>query len=408
MFNRRQLLIGASSFAAVSSLPAAQALAAAQDSVSLKEFLADLDELVKIDSKSGYAQGVDKVADVMERRFKSINWTVTRHPITDKWGTGLVITNFPDQKAYDVILCAHMDTVQPVGNAAKYPLKIEGTMAHGAGVADDKASLNAVWYICKGLPKSVTDKLRICVLLSPAEEVGPGELNDFLLEYGKRAKLALVYEPGRPDGSFVKARKSCNWIKLEFHGVSAHAGNNPQDGRNAIDAMARAIPQINAIAKDYPEVTINTGHVAGGTAVNTVADYAEVIFDLRTVKNSHIKAVIDRIEKLSKKGFGKDVTTKMSLTSTGFSMEYTKASEKLAGLVEKAAADLGQKKPNWLSVGGASDGNTLSGAGLGVVDAMGVCGGNLHNPEKEFADLTTVTPRIRLGQKTLELLANEK
>ena len=404
MITRRQLLRGSVASGLLASVPFGTSLAA-DAPVPMEEFLADLEELVKIDSKSGHAEGIRQVADIMEKRFASIGWTVTRHEVGEKWGPGLVITNFPDQSAYDVVICAHMDTVQPVGNAAKYPLTIDSTVAHGAGAGDDKASLNAVWYICKELPKSVTEKLRMCVLLSPAEEIGPSELNDFLLDYGKRAKYALVYEPGRPDGSFVKARKSCNWIKLEFEGVAAHAGNNPQDGRNAIDAMARAIPQINKIVKDYPGVTINTGVVKGGTVPNTVAAHAEVTFDLRTVKNTHIKAVTDRIEKLAKKGFGKDVKTTVSYPSTGFAMEYTKASEKLVKVVEQAAAKLGHKKPVWLSVGGASDGNTLSGAGLGVVDAMGVCSGNLHNPEKEFVDLTTVTPRIRLGQKVLELLA---
>ncbi len=300
MLTRRQLLGYCAASGFLAAVPFGSPLAA-NAPVPMKEFLTDLEELVKIDSKSGYAEGVSQVADVMEKRFTSVGWTVTRHKVGEKWGPGLVITNFTDQAAYDVVICAHMDTVQPVGHAAKYPLTIDGTVAHGAGAGDDKASLNAVWYICKELPKSVTEKLRMCVLLSPAEEIGPAELNEFLLDFGKRAKYALVYEPGRPDGSFVKARKSCNWIKLEFEGVSAHAGNNPQDGRNAIDAMARAIPQINKIVKDYPGVTINTGVVQGGTVPNTVAAHAEVTFDLRTVKNTHIKAVTDRIEKLAKK-----------------------------------------------------------------------------------------------------------
>lgn len=47
----------------------------------------------------------------------------------------------------------------------------------------------------------------------------------------------------------------------------------------------------------------------------------------------------------------------------------------------------------------------LSQASVGVVDAMGVCGGNLHNPEKEFLDLSTVEARILLGRKTLERFA---
>ena len=135
--------------------------------------------------------------------------------------------------------------------------------------------------------------------------------------------------------------------------------------------MAEAIPQINAIAKDYKDVTINAGVVKGGTVPNTVPNYAEVTFDLRTLKNEDIQAVLSRIEALTKKGFGRDVKTTMTITSAGYSMEYTEASAKLAA----------------------------------VVDAMGVCSGNLHNPEKEFVDLTTVTPRGRLGRKGLELLA---
>ena len=404
MLTRRQLLQTTAASGLMSTIPFGASLAA-DAPVPMKAFLDDLDELVRIDSKSGYAEGVRRVADVMEKRFASIGWTVTRHEVGEKWGPGLVITNFKDQSAYDVVICAHMDTVQPVGNAAKYPLTVEGTIARGAGAGDDKASLNAVWYICRELPKAVTEKLRMCVLLSPAEEVGPAELNDFLLEYGKRAKYALVYEPGRPDGSFVKARKSCNWIKLDFEGLAAHAGNNPQDGRNAIDAMARAIPMVNEVVKDYPGVTINTGVVNGGTVPNTVAAHADVTFDLRTVKNSDIKAITAKIEELARKGFGKDVKTTVSYPSTGYAMEFTPASEKLVRIVEQAADKLGHKKPVWLSVGGASDGNALSGAGLGVVDAMGVCSGNLHNAEKEFVDLTTVTPRIRLGQKVLELMA---
>jgi glutamate carboxypeptidase len=45
---------------------------------------------------------------------------------------------------------------------------------------------------------------------------------------------------------------------------------------------------------------------------------------------------------------------------------------------------------------------------VAVVDAMGVCGGNFHNPEKEFLDLSTVESRIALGKKIVELLAAEK
>ena len=84
----------------------------------------------------------------------------------------------------------------------------------------------------------------------------------------------------------------------------------------------------------------------------------------------------------------------------------TPQSDKLVGLVDKAAAELGQKKPRWLTVGGASDGNKFSAQGAAVVCAMGVVGGNLHNPQTEWSDLSTAMPRIQLSQRVLNLLAD--
>ena len=61
-----------------------------------------------------------------------------------------------------------------------------------------------------------------------------------------------------------------------------------------------------------------------------------------------------------------------------------------------------------MDVGGASDGNRFSGGGAAVACAMGVVGGDLHNPEKEWSDLSTVKPRIELGRKVLEFIAKNK
>ena len=404
MLSRRHMLGSLASLAALSAVPTAFAKSA--QTIPQKAFLDNLNELVKIDSKSGHAEGIRAVANILKRRFESIKWTVSLHEF-EKWGPGMIITNTPDQSSFDVILCGHLDTVQPVGYAAKYPLKVTGDRAHGAGVGDDKASLNALWWMCKDLPESTTKNLKICVLLSPAEEVGPEEVNEWLLDYGKRGKLALVYEPGRPDGSFVKERKGCAWFKVEFDGVPAHAGNNPEDGRNAINAMSVAIPQIVALSKDYERMTINSGVVSGGTVPNTVAAHAEVTFDMRMINSEHTTDVLKRIRAMAEKGFAEGVKSKVVVISDGAPMAVLPETDKLIKIVEKAASNLGQTKPNWLSVGGASDGNALSKAGIPVVDAMGVCAGDLHNPDKEYIELKTITPRVTLGKEVLAILAKQ-
>lgn len=406
MTSRRSLLIGAAAAASVGSVPEAFA----SDAFDMTKFVEELRELVAIDSKSGHEEGTSQVIGIMARRFESIGWTVTKHYCKGR-GDALVATSSPDQSRYDVALCAHADTVQPVGNAAKYPLRIEGTIAHGAGVADDKSSLNAVWWICKDLPKKVTGKLNVAVIVNPGEESGSEASRAFMAEQSKKTPIALIYEPGRGEvkgGAFVKVRKGCIFLTIRFHGVPAHAGNNPEAGRNAIYAMALAIPQISAVAKKYPNVTLNGDVTKGGTVPNTIAAEAEVTFDFRFLDDKTRDAVLAEIREMCRKGFMEGVASEMVEPKLSSALAQTPQSKKLADLVDRAAAELGQPAPQWLTVGGASDGNRFSGAGAAVVCAMGVVGGNLHNAEKEWSDLSTARPRIQLGRKVLELIAEQK
>ena len=131
--------------------------------------------------------GVNKIIDIFAKRFESIGWHVSKHHC-DGRGNALVATNRKSPDVCDVVLCAHADTVQPLGNAAKYPFRLEGTKAYGAGVGDDKSSLNAVWWICKDLPKAVTDKLSLAVIINPGEEKGSDSSRAFMAEQAKKLK----------------------------------------------------------------------------------------------------------------------------------------------------------------------------------------------------------------------------
>lgn len=117
---------------------------------------------------------------------------------------------------------------------------------------------------------------------------------------------------------------------------------------------------------------------------------------------------MDKIEALCKRGFAPDVNSELKYVAKSSALSHTEKSQKLIELVDQASKDLGQPAPKWMDVGGASDGNRFSGGGAAVACAMGVVGGDLHNPEKEWSDLSTVKPRIELGRKVLELIAKNK
>ena len=135
-------------------------------------------------------------------------------------------------------------------------------------------------------------KLNIAVIVNPGEESGSPASRAFMDEQAKKTDIALVYEPGRPDNGFVRSRKVSMFLTINFHGRPAHAGNNPQDGRNAIEAMAKAIPEIKAIASEYKDVTLNADVVKGGTTPNTIAEDATVVFDFRFFNDQTRDAVL--------------------------------------------------------------------------------------------------------------------
>ena len=131
-------------------------------------------------------------------------------------------------------------------------------------------------------------------------------------------------------------------------------------------------------------------------------------FDFRFMDNKLRDAVLADIRKLCRREFLQGVRTELVEPKMSSAMAQTPESKKLADLVDQAAASLGQPQPKWLTVGGASDGNKFSAAGAAVVCAMGVVSGNLHDPQKEWTDLSTARPRMELSLKVLELLAAAK
>lgn len=71
-------------------------------------------------------------------------------------------------------------------------------------------------------------------------------------------------------------------LRIEFFGKTAHAGNNPWEGRSAVDAMELAAHAINQM-REHVEPTARIHYVfeAGGTAPNVVPDYARMWMMIR-------------------------------------------------------------------------------------------------------------------------------
>ena len=82
--------------------------------------------------------------------------------------------------------------------------------------------------------------------------------------------------PGRDGGAALMM------YKVVFRGLSAHAGRNPEQGKNALLAAATAVLNLHAIPRNgYGFTRVNVGTFHGGTGRNVIADTAELVIELR-------------------------------------------------------------------------------------------------------------------------------
>lgn len=300
-----------------------------------------------------------------------------------------------------VFLCNHYDTVYGVDHPFQTCELIAPDTLRGPGVADSKGGI-VVMLSALRLFEACPDarNLGYEVLLSPDEETGSHGTEPLLVEAARRHRFALVFEPARSNGDLVKSRMGTGSFAVTVHGRSAHAGNNPADGRNAILALCELLPRIQAIASAMPGILVNVGRIAGGGPLNIVPDSASAGINVRITNLGDDARFIAQLNEIIATRNGRD----------GFRAELAGRFDrqpKVENPAELAAFAAWQRCARecgvtlgWQHVGGGSDGNILSAAGLPNLDGLGPVGGQLHSPN-EHIRISSLDERARVAARFL-------
>jgi arginine/ornithine succinyltransferase subunit-like protein len=212
------------------------------------------------------------------------------------------------------------------------------------------------------------------VVINSDEEVGSPGSAALIASSARGKRAALTYEPSAlPDGTLAGPRPGSGNFSISIRGRSAHAGRNPEDGRNAIIAAADLALRL-ARAKG-PRLSVNPARIEGGSPNNVVPDHAVLRVNMRPVT----------IEDQQRGQSALDAAVAMVAAEHEVTMEIhggfgrppkplDPAAERLFELVQRCGADLGQHI-GWQPSGGVCDGNNIAACGVPVVDTMGVRGG---------------------------------
>ncbi len=359
----------------------------------LDKFLADLEYLVNIDSGTGTPEGVAKVADFLQEKYRAMGLTVERHVFDERYGPCLEARSHPGEEGIDILLIGHMDTVFPPGTAAQRPFRMENGIAYGPGVADMKAGDLAAAVFAENIMRERPD-LKICIANNCDEEIGSVSSDPWIRNLAKESRYCLDFEPGRPDGSFVKARKGVLKLLVRATGVSSHAGANPDGGASAILELARWICHFDRYWKENGGARPNFDVIRGGEVYNAIPAEAECEVDIRYDNAEDLDKLMEEFHRLAGEPFDPRVRVELKPDGSTPAMTVNDASMAVMAMMEEEGAKLGMDV-KFIGTGGGSDASRVSCEGTAAIDCCGPVGIDIHN-DKERMIISTAEERLRL------------
>jgi len=307
------------------------------------------------------------------------------------------------QAPVQVLLTGHMDTVFGADHPFQSLAWREAGVLNGPGTADMKGGLAVILAALRGLEASpLAPRIGYEVVVNSDEEVGsPGSAA--LIAAAARGKVAaLTYEPALPDGTLAGARPGSGNFSIVVRGRAAHAGRNPEDGRNAVLAAAALALRLEALRQ--PGLTVNPAKIEGGAPNNMVPDLAVLRVNLRPATPALEAFARDAIA-AAVAGVAAEREVDIHVHG-GFGRPpkpIDPAAARLFGLVRDCGAELGLDIA-WRATGGVCDGNNIAACGVPVVDTMGPRGGAIHTAD-EFLIVDSLAERARLSALVLLRIA---
>jgi glutamate carboxypeptidase len=363
------------------------------------DYLADLARLVSVDCGSWSPEGVNRVADICADKLASLGFTITRTPARSGDGRQLgdiVVARRRGDLPHGrrILLLAHLDTVYDDGTAAARPLRIEGDIAYGPGVTDDKGGLLAGVTAAAAISDSGHSPYRELVfVLTPDEEIGSPGSQATIERLAAEADYALCLEAARENGDLVWARKGIADLHLTVAGRAAHAGVEPERGANAALSAAHMVTAIQGLNGRWPGVTVNVGVIQAGSRSNVICADARMELEVRAATTGEMNEALTALDAIAAQPVVPDTSAVVHRLTTWPPMA---ASDAVAGMVAHAreiAAELGFDVAA-VATGGAADAN-IAAAHVPVLDGLGPIGGGDHSPA-EWLDLSSVVPRTTL------------
>lgn len=420
-FSRQHLFPRAAALAC--SLALAAAVQAAPDPVVLDlarqlepAVVEQLKELVLVESGSQQVDGLARMAGVLEARLRSLGMDVVRHPTTAGAGADILVATIRGNGSARIMLQGHMDTVYGPGILKEQPYKVADGRIYGPGIADDKGGLALILGALQ-MAKAAnwTDFDTLTVLINPDEEVGSPGSRGLIADLASRHDVVLSFEPSAgkavsPNHILLLGAAGVGNARLTVRGRAAHAGNAPQNGRNALYELAYQTLATQDITDDIDGASLNwTVAQTDGNPPNQIPASAHAVADVRITRPGADEALAAALQQ--QVGSGQlipdtEVTVRLDMHRPMF--HANDAARALAKRAQDIYGELGLALTLVPMVGGGTDAAFAAQSGqAAVIESLGLAGAGYHARD-EYVDADSIVPRLYLVTRLLQEIGQQR
>jgi glutamate carboxypeptidase len=348
----------------------------------------ELEALVAVSSPSGDIGGAEEAVAVCAAMLPA-EADIERVPCSTPDSTQDLIARIPGSGSRRLVLLGHLDTV--IGHDDHGPLRREGERLYGPGTVDMKGGVVLALGVARALSERRDLFSELSLLLVTDEEwrIAPFHHVERFSSYDG----CLCFEAGergpRGEEGVVVRRKAAGTLRVTAAGRPAHSGSAPDQGANALLALARI---ADALAERHEpggqdRLSVVPTVLRAGNAFNVVPAHGELVFDLRADRLAAFEPVRAAVPETLD---GVRLDARMERVWPGMDSR-----QDTAHVLERASGLLGRRLIG-VARGGASDASHFAQALPVTVDGLGPRGGGAHTPE-EFVLATSLRERAEVA-----------
>ena len=219
-----------------------------------------------------------------------------------------------DSSLPSIIVSAHSDTVFP--QDTDLSIKQEGVKLFGPGIGDNSAGVAGLLFLAKLLVAQNVLVQNPIWFVSNVGEEGLGDLvgmRAVVERFGKDAKYIVI--EGGLFGQISHQAIGVQRFKISVETEGGHSWGS-FGKKSAIHELGRLITLIADLkVPSSPKTTFNVGMIEGGTSINTIAQQAHMLLDLRSETMDRLHELVSEVKKMvatANKKSGSGTTFRMS------------------------------------------------------------------------------------------------